>query len=319
MKLSGEAAALLTTLIWSIGVFPFTTAARRWGSHALNHYRLVLAVIILSCILIFWNGLSFAQLFSLPNTSHWLWFGLSGIIGLTIGDYFSFKSFEILGPRLSTAFTTLSPVAAFLLAFFFIDETLNWIGLSGMLITIAGILWLSTSKKDPAVVELDHKHRFLGLLFALLSPVCQGIGLVFSRKAFLSGGHDFELLAVHAAWLRMITATGSLYMFSLLNGSFTSVHRKIFSNENNGILYASTGALFGPILGMITSMYAVSILDASVAQTIFGLVPVVVLLISIIFFKERIRWFSVFATLLSISGVVLLVWRDKIAELLKGM
>src|SRR5690348_5752462 len=89
--------ALLTTFSWSIGIFPFTQAARRLGSNSLNHFRLLLATVLLATAGIIIDGSAYAQLFSREYLDAWFWFGLSGIVGLTIGDYFAFSMYAILG------------------------------------------------------------------------------------------------------------------------------------------------------------------------------------------------------------------------------
>ncbi|MBK9798755.1 MAG: EamA family transporter [Bacteroidetes bacterium] len=47
----GEIIALLTALSWSIGVFPFTEASRRMNPNAVNHFRMLLAMISLGILL----------------------------------------------------------------------------------------------------------------------------------------------------------------------------------------------------------------------------------------------------------------------------
>ena len=77
----GELIAILTTLCWSLGIFPFTEAAKRIGAGPLNQYRLLLAWIIISVILFFFNDLNIIQLFATPQPYHYIFLGLSGIIG----------------------------------------------------------------------------------------------------------------------------------------------------------------------------------------------------------------------------------------------
>ena len=105
----GEGAALFTAIIWAIGIFPFTEASNRMGAFTVNNFRLLLAALLLSLMLWLGFGIGISEMFSLPNKQQWFWLGLSGLIGLTIGDYFSFSSFSLLGPRLSIIFATLAP------------------------------------------------------------------------------------------------------------------------------------------------------------------------------------------------------------------
>ena len=104
--MSGELIALITTLCWSIGIFPFTEASKRIGTGPVNQWRLLLAWLIMSGILFFSNSLTLIDLFSKPHFYHFVFLGLSGIIGFTIGDYCSFRSFTILGPKLGSLYTT---------------------------------------------------------------------------------------------------------------------------------------------------------------------------------------------------------------------
>ena len=81
----GELAALATSLCFSVGSVFFTLASRRIGALVLNRGRLVLALLFLT--LAHWIILgSPAPLQADPQ--RWFWLGLSGIIGLALGDIF---------------------------------------------------------------------------------------------------------------------------------------------------------------------------------------------------------------------------------------
>src|SRR3989304_1559519 len=149
----GELFAFCTTLCWSIGIFPFTEAARRLGPNSVNHFRILLAVLLLSVICFFFLPYNINSFFSQTLNEHWFWFGLSGIIGLAFGDYFGFTAFAILGTRIGSIFTTLSPAAALLLGYFLIHEKINLIGILGILITIGGVIWISFSKSQTSSLK----------------------------------------------------------------------------------------------------------------------------------------------------------------------
>ena len=69
------------------------------------------------------------------------------------------------------------------------------------------------------------------------------------------------------------------------------------------------GTVFGPVIGMALSMQAVSMTSASIAQTIFSLVPVFVLVLAHFFYHEKITLASFFGAKIAIMGVVILIWR----------
>lgn len=313
--LLGELVAIGTTISWSIGIFPFTEAARRMGPNPVNHIRLVFAVVFLTLISLIFLPISFTGLFSSPLPQHWIWFGASGIIGLALGDYFGFTSFAVLGPRIGSIFTTLAPAAALCTGFFIIGERINLIGIIGIMITIAGVIWLTLSRSAKATMK-DHEYGNVGrgILFGILSAVCQGIGVVLANKGFQSQINNEDLPFFQATWIRMISATAIIFLITIVRGNLRLIVKPALENKNNGLIYTFWGTIFGPVIGVSLSMLAVSLLHdkPSVAQTIFSLVPVVVLPISYIFYKEKITAKSIAGALIAITGVIILIWRDDI-------
>lgn len=311
----GEIVAIGTTISWSIGIFPFTEAARRMGPNQVNHIRLLFAVVFLTILCLLFLPISFKELFTSPLPEHWLWFGLSGIVGLALGDYFGFTSFVILGPRIGSIFNTLSPTAALLGGYLMIGEHINSIGIIGILITIAGVVWLTLSRSGKASMQ-DHEIGKVGkgVLFGILSALCQGFGVVLANKGFQTQLHSADLPAFQATWIRMVSATSILYLITIIRGKLREITQPVLENKNNGLKYTLAGTLFGPVIGVSSSMLAISLLHdkPSVAQTIFALVPVFVLPLSYLFYKEKITAKSVIGALVAISGVIVLIWRDDI-------
>ncbi|MCX6295394.1 MAG: DMT family transporter [Bacteroidetes bacterium] len=281
----------------------------------MNHIRLFFAVIFLSIISLLFLPISFTELFSSPLPQHWLWFGASGVIGLALGDYFGFTSFVILGPRIGSIFTTLAPAAAFFAGFFIIGERINVIGVFGILITITGVVWLTLSRSAKLTMQ-DHQIGNVkkGILFATLAAVCQGVGVVLANKGFQTQINNADLPFFQATWIRMISATTIIYTITIFQGKLKQITQPVLINKNNGLIYTLLGTIFGPVIGVSLSMLAVSLLHnkPSVAQTIFSLVPVFVLPLSYLFYKEKITIKSILGALIAITGVIILIWRDAI-------
>ena len=310
MNLSGEVIAILTTLCWSLGIFPFTEAAKRIGSAPLNQYRLLLAWIIISIILFFWNGLSFFQLFTNPLPYHFLFLGLSGIIGFSIGDFCSFTSFKLLGPKLGSLYTTFAPGAALIVGYIALHETVNLIGILGICVTIAGVIWLTLSKKDSsAALKVGYTRDKKGILYGITGALCQGIGLVLSKY-----GMDYyseKLPTMHAVWIRLLFAFSAAFIVSFLSGKLISNSKPVLTNEKNNLPYMFLGTLLGPVMGVTLSLFAIQKLEVAVAQTIFALLPLFVLPISFIVYKEKITLQSILACFIALTGVLILIWRNK--------
>jgi drug/metabolite transporter (DMT)-like permease len=310
MNLSGELIAILTTLCWSLGIFPFTEAAKRIGAGPLNQYRLLLAWIIISVILFFSNDLNIFQLFTIPQPYHYIFLGLSGIIGFSIGDYCSFTSFKLLGPKLGSLYTTFAPGAALIIGYIALNETINFIGIIGIFTTIGGVIWLTFSKKDAfEASKIGYKRDQKGIIYGVIGALCQGTGLVLSKY-----GMDYyseKLPTMHAVWIRLLFAFAGAFVVSIFLGKLKSNSKPIFTNEKNNLPFLFLGTLLGPVMGVTLSLLAIQQLEVAVAQTIFALLPLFVLPISLIVYKEKITLQSVFACFIALTGVLLLIWRNR--------
>lgn len=308
----GYLIALITTLCWSIGIFPFTEAARRFGTAALNQYRLLLAWLFITIITCLYCGISPIEVATRPTAQNYFYLGLSGIIGFTIGDFFSFTSFKILGPKLGSLYTTFAPFAALLMSMLVLDESINWIGIAGMFITIGGVIWLTLSKLDKAEAE---KQGFVrnkkGIAFGILGALCQGTGLVLSKLALQPNGTALnDLPTLNAVWIRLLFASAAALVFSIISGTFKSNTQTVLQNKNGGLKYMLWGTIMGPVIGVSCSLMAILYLQVAEAQTIFALLPIFVLPLNYFFYKEKITAASVWASLTAICGVIILIWRN---------
>jgi drug/metabolite transporter (DMT)-like permease len=231
------------------------------------------------------------------------------LVGLAIGDYFSFASFAILGARLGSIFATLSPAFVFIIATLFIDEKLNMFGILGIAITLLGVTMVVLSKHESMNFQKTEFGSYKrGLIFGVLSALCQSIGVVLSKYSFEN--QHVEISSAHASFIRMIGATVAAYIAVIALGKFSYINKPLLENKNNGLKFVFLGTLCGPVVGMMCSMYALSHIDASVAQTIFSLVPVFVLFLNYLFYKEKISMRSLIGAIVAIAGVYVLVFRN---------
>ena len=86
----GEFAALGTALMFAFGSTLFTISGRDLGANLMNRTRLLLAVIFV--IGMHWLMVGNPLLMD-AGTGRWFWLGLSGLIGLALGDALLFQAF----------------------------------------------------------------------------------------------------------------------------------------------------------------------------------------------------------------------------------
>jgi drug/metabolite transporter (DMT)-like permease len=308
---TGIIAALITLAGWTIGTFSFTKASKLYAPVSVNRVRLLYACILLSfitCLVVWVNPV---QLFTAPLSMHWVWLGVSGIIGLSIGDHFAFTAFKILGSSRTSLFNSFAPAAALIGGVFMLGETINLIGVLGMFISIIGIAWFIKSNAHNNEV-LDKKLVAKGIIFAILGAICQGIGLVFAKKGLVLTNDTGQVISpIHATWIRLFVGTVFIYSLGVFK---VNVLKELKDITNNKIYFEPIiiGTVFGPVMGVSMSLFAASIMEVSLAQTIFSFLPITVILSAHFMGKEKIKLQSIFAALFSLCGVFVLMFRSKI-------
>jgi drug/metabolite transporter (DMT)-like permease len=314
---SGLTAAFATLICWTVGTFAFTIASKRADPAAVNRVRLFFAALLLSIVVVVFFKVSIVELFTLPTLGEWFWLGLSGIIGLTLGDYFAFTAYSILGSSRTSLFSTFAPVAALLLGMVILGESINGVGIIGMMISTGGIIWFIQSTQKSNDKAIDKSQILKGITYAILGAVGQGLGLVCAKKG-LNITHDTgtDLSAVHATWIRMGIGTLAAYSIAVFKRNVWT-ELKIITSSKSIITPLLTGTFFGPVMGVSLSLFAASQIPVGIAQTIFSLLPITVMIAATISGREKINGPSIIAAVICMVGVFVLVWRDELITFFK--
>ncbi len=293
----GEWAALATSVCWSASAVFFGVASRRVGSLVVNRTRLVLASIFLvtTHILVF---RSIVPLDAPPE--RWLWLGLSGIVGLTIGDALLFQAFIDIGPRLGMLLLSTAPVLSALLAWAFLGEGISWMAWTGILVTVGGVVWVVLGRDRSSGAPAPTPRYAQGIGFALGSAACQAIGLILSKQGLVG---DYPALS--GVVIRMLTATAAILLLTILQGQARSTVDRL-RQDPRMLFPAFAGSIVGPFLGVWLSLVAVQRAQVGIASTLMALPPVFLVPMGWIVFKERFGWQAIAGTLVAIVGVAML-------------
>jgi drug/metabolite transporter (DMT)-like permease len=289
---TGEFAALLTAIFWTVPALAFENAANRIGTIAVNILRLLLGLFFLSIFTLIRRGM---LLPSDASPENWKWLLLSGFVGFVFGDLFLFKSYTIIGSRFSMLIMTLVPPMTAFFSFFIIGEHLTLYHGLGMTLTFIGIAIaiFSRDSNERLSLKLDPK----GILFALGGAVGQALGLVLSKF----GMKDFDPFA--ATQIRIIAGiVGYLVLIALLS-RWRNIANAV--RDRQGMAYTTLGSFFGPFLGVSFSLIAVKYTETGVASTIMALVPVFIILPAVIFNKEKVTIPEMIGAFISVGGVAL--------------
>jgi len=296
MAYLGELAALTTALCWSITSIFFTLAGRQVGSVVVNRVRLLVATIFL----VFTHWLLAIPLPISAEPERWFWLGLSGIIGLVLGDAFLFQSYLWVGPRLGILMMSSVPVISTLLAWIFLAETLAFSQVAGILLTVGGIVWVVMERTGGHGGQRENPNYAWGILFGLGAALGQALGLIAAKKGL---GGDFPALSGN--FIRMTVAMVVMWGFTIARGQFSSTWRRL-AGRPQVTLNIIGGAFAGPFVGVSLSLLAIQLTQIGIASTLMALSPVFLLPIGHYVFKEQISWRVIVGTLVAITGVAVL-------------
>lgn len=146
-----------------------------------------------------------------------------------------------------------------------------------------------------------------GLAFALGSAVSIALGSVALRRAFLVPDAGRPLDPIVATVIRVVTAAAVLWALHLAHGSARSVTAHLADRPvRNRVL---VGTLLGPLLGMLFYVTAFRTAEAGLVSTLVSTSTLVVIPLTAIRYRVRIRPGVVVAAAVAVVGVSLISWR----------
>ena len=291
----GEIAALVTAIFWAFTSIFFTAAGRQVGSVIVNRVRLFLATIFLFIT----HFVFFKELIpSNAGTERWIWFALSGIIGLSLGDTFLFQTYVLIGNRLGTLLMASAPIFATIGAWLFLGEVLNFYDILGISLCLLGIsmVILERGKEQNNNKSLEKKDFIIGVLFGFASAICQAAGLILAKKGL---SDNFPPLS--GTVMRTLAATITIWLITMFLGKTNQTISAVKDNPE-ALRNILGGVFFGPFLGVWLSLIAVQLAPVGIASTLMALSPLILLPIAKWGFKEKVSLNAACWTLTAICG-----------------
>ncbi|MAT40629.1 MAG: EamA family transporter [Ectothiorhodospiraceae bacterium] len=289
----GEIAALVTALLWSGTSISFSEASVRIGALQLNITRLFLAAVFLS-VTIFLAG------FSYDLTERQIMFlAISGFVGFIFGDSFLFRAFKEIGPRMGMLLMSLVPAISSILAFFFLDEILRWIDVAGIVITITGIVIVVLERNPPDPTKYKASPR--GIFYGTLGALGQAVGLILAKFAFEEG----DMNGFVATFVRVFAA----FLLFLPLGIISKRYKNpvpIYRKDPKALLFTISGSILGPFLGVTGSLIAISNAKIGIASTLMATVPIMMLPLVRIIYKQRLTKAAILGAGIAVVGVAIL-------------
>ncbi|MFA5511042.1 MAG: DMT family transporter [Candidatus Kapaibacterium sp.] len=292
MPFTGELAALAAAIFWAGISIVFTTVAFRIGVVQLNIDRMMLAAFFL-LITIFIFSIDFSV-----NLNQIIFLTISGLVGLVLGDSFLFKSFQEIGPRLTMLIYSINPAIAAILAYFFLNERMELMGIIGILVTLTGIGVVVLEKPN---ADNRFKITKIGLIYGLLGATGQAVGLIFAKGAYEYG----DIHSLTATFYRIASAAIIMLPIGIILKKYKNPF-KLYAREIKTFRLVILGSIMGPYLGISLSFVALTNTQIGIAATLMSTVPVIVLPLSWYFYKEKLSFISIFGAFVTVAGISML-------------
>lgn len=290
---TGEIAALMTALFWTITALAFESASLKVGSMSVNVIRLFIGLTFLTIFNVATRGSFFPFV---VEGNNWLWLVISGLIGFVFGDYFLFRSYTIIGSRFAMLIMTLVPPITAFFSWFILRERLTLLNYAGMCLTFSGIALAIFNRKN-GKEKLGLKLAPMGILFAFFGALGQALGLVLSK---LGMGQSDPFAATQ---VRLVAGLAGFVIIVTVLRRWRDVYTAL--SHRAGVRAIFLGSFFGPFLGVSFSLISVRHTSAGIASTLMAIVPVLIILPAVLLFRQKVTFWEVVGAFLSVAGVAL--------------
>ena len=307
----GELISLGVAFSWTIAALASEVGSKRLGVFVMNVWRMAVALLFSAILLCFTFGKPYP---AYASATTWLWLLGSGVVGYFFGDWCLFNSYLTIGSRMGQLFMTLAPMFAAFTAWVMIGQTLSWMSLLAMTVTLLGIAI--------SVLGHDRDHHMSlnlplkGVLYGIGAAMGQGVGLVLSKigvdhytqdlasSSLVTAQSSLENILPFSS--NMIRCVAGLFCFStwlILSGHAGRMHESL--KERRGLLAMLIAVLSGPFIGVGFSLMAVQYTAAGIASTIMAMTPILILLPSRWLFGQPITARNLLGAIISVIGVSL--------------
>lgn len=261
-----EAAALGAALCWAIAGMISSAPSKHLGAIAFNRLRMAMVMMVLAVYA--WLAGTW-QTIGAENLELLI---LSGFIGIFVGDTALFLTLNRMGPRRTAIlFATNAPMSV-LLGWMVLGEDLNLIAITGIVVTIAGVILSILFGKRRS--QLHHWESvsgplWLGIALGLVAALAQSIGSIIARPVMEAGADPVAASAVRVA----VAAVGLSALMQLPYRHFHQQGR--LTLKVTGRVFVS--GMLGMGLGMTLLLFALEGGKVGIVSTLSATSPALML------------------------------------------
>ena len=306
--------SFFTAVCFAMAGISARQSAQTSGAERANIGRLVVGVVVLGILAgISWQGIPYRLMMGLA---------IAGGIGFGIGGFFMMQSLKRLGTPTSLLLVeSLTAAIAGALAWIAIHDTMNSRQVIACSIIIGAVLfsggaWIREKNKTVSI-----KTRYIGYGFAFLASCCQAISLVVSRQVFLTASQqNLPIEKLDAAFVRMIGGASIALLFFIVmilrSGKLPDFLeskqvkfrwiRSAIPFYQQPLFWIIVNGLVGPVLGVTCWLWAVSLINPGIVQSVAAIAPLISVPVSRMLEKESLGIQFYIGAPIAIAGIALL-------------
>lgn len=290
LSFRGEIAALGAALMWAIASFLFAGLSRFTSPLWLNLSKSSIAIgLILLTLVIRQDASPQLHLTELGLLS------LSGAIGIGFGDSMFFETLLCLGARRTLLLeATAPPLSAFLAVLFLQEQLAIWDWL-GIVLTIAGVVWVMLERTSEQQTDLRLGR---GIIAGLLAAFAQASGAVLSRSALAD-------TSVSPLWGTLIRLSAGVAVLLLWLALKRKTWQQLQPLHAKNLLVFAIAAFTGTYLGIWLQQTALKYTATGIAQALTSTSPLFILPIALIG-GDRVSLRAILGAGVALVGVWLL-------------
>ncbi|GJM05926.1 MAG: hypothetical protein DHS20C09_19220 [marine bacterium B5-7] len=286
----GEFLSLLCALLWAFAVICYRKAGDHINVSAMNLFKISLTLVLMIPTLYFTDG------FSLPELSlaDWILLLISGFFGIMLADLFYLRALQLIGAGLTGLTGSLySPFVVFLSLFYLGEHLNNW-QIAGMALVIVGVIVISYRRKS---LTIQHPP-IRGFVYAALGVFFTALGIVMIKPMT----NDIPFF-----WIITIRTVGGIVTMFLFNMLLKKNLNPLAIMKSKGRYWLLIGAILGQYLSTMVWVAGYKYTSASVASILNEMASVFILILGWLILKEELNRRKIIGSIISISGVMLVL------------
>ncbi|USD63360.1 DMT family transporter [Vibrio sp. SCSIO 43140] len=293
MTFLGEFAAIGAAVVWAVATWIYSQFSHQFSAMQLNIIKGVLASTMMLLVMPF-IPMPAVEL----KSSYVLILGISGVIGIAIGDSAYFASLKRIGAGKTLLLESLAPPLSGVLALMFLGTALGFQSWLGVVITTVAVTAVVFQPNGDG----NEKTSLSGIGFGLVASVCQATGVVISHFALVQG----DLPPLLGAFIRLTigVAVVACLVPLLEKKPYRSMIQQGRTMKAVSWYWLIAAIFVGTFLALWLQQIALKHANPAVAQTLIATSPLFILIIYAVR-GEQISRRSVVGTLCALLGISL--------------